>query len=186
MFSLLPSQNTFIKPWLYFSPPSGFSFASYTLDTADHSIIRLKKVNCMSQSCRACLFFGACLIQQNSSFNFFFFACLIFSRFFFFLMNLLVKIYMKRHDRHNKTLCTTDFFSSVFCLVSCSSINQVLYSILKKVVTNPNLTHLLLREKKNVKKKKKNAFRSGLPICHKLWDKEFFSYSLIISLLHKF
>ena len=86
-------------------------------------------------------------------------------------MNLLAKIYMKRHDRHNKTLCTTDFFNSVFCLVSCSSIYQVPYFILKTVVTNPNLTRLLLRKerKKNVKKKKKkNAFRSGLPICHEL------------------
>ena len=35
-------------------------------------------------------------------------------------MNLLVKIYMKRYNRHNETLWTTDFFKSVFCLqVSC-------------------------------------------------------------------
>ena len=74
-----------------------------------------------------------------------FFARLIFFQFF---MNLLVKIYMKRHDRHNKALCTTDFFNSVFCLVSCSSINQVPYFILNKVVTYPNLTRLLLRKKK--------------------------------------
>ena len=31
-------------------------------------LIRPKKINCMSQSCRARLFFGAHLIQQNSSF----------------------------------------------------------------------------------------------------------------------
>ena len=32
------------------------------------SNIRLKEINCMSQSCCASLFFGARLIQQNSSF----------------------------------------------------------------------------------------------------------------------
>ena len=35
--------------------------------------IRLKKINPMSQSCHAHLFFGACLIQQNSRFQFFWF-----------------------------------------------------------------------------------------------------------------
>ena len=59
-------------------------------------------------------------------------------------MNLFVKIYMKRHDRHINTLWTTDFFNSVFCLVSCSSKNQVPYFILNKVVTDSNLTRLLL------------------------------------------
>ena len=43
--------------------------------------IRLKKINHMSQSCRARLFFGARLIQQNSRFDLFF-ACLFFSHFF--------------------------------------------------------------------------------------------------------
>ena len=38
------------------------------------------------------------------------------------------------------------------CVVSCSSINQVPYFILNKVVTEPNLTRLLLRKKKNVTK----------------------------------
>ena len=129
----------------------------------------------MSQSCRARLFFGARLIQQNLMFFFcfvfvfvfvFFFACFIFPGFFF--MNLLVKIYMKRRDKPNKTLCTTDFFNSVvFFLVSCSSINQVPYFILNKVVTDPNLTRLLLKKKKKKKKKKKHALRSGLPIGNK-------------------
>ena len=122
----------------------------------------------MSQSCRARLFFGARLIQQNSSFlKLFLLACFFF--FFQFVINLLVKIYMKKHNRH-KTLCTTDFFNSVLWLVSCSSINQVPYFILKKVVTDPNLTRLLLRNKQtsNQTTLKKTAFRSGLPICHKL------------------
>ena len=130
-------------------------------------LLRLKKINCMSQS--FCFFW---LIQQNSSFLFFF-ACLIFFK--SFLWTCLLK-YMKRHDRHNKTHFTTDFFNSVFCLVSCLSINQVPYFILSKVVTDQNLTHLLLRKtkqnktkqnktkqnktkKKNVKKKKKRGIK---------------------------
>ena len=113
--------------------------------------IRLKKKKLyVSKLPRVCLFFGARLIQQNSNFQYFLLA------YFFppFLMNFLVKIYMKRHDRQNKTLWTTDFFNSVFCLVSCSSKNQVPYFILNKVVTDSNLTCLLLR-KKNKKTKTK-------------------------------
>ena len=83
-------------------------------------------------------------------------------------MNLFVKIYKKRYDRHiSKTLWMTDFFNSVFCLVSWSSKNQVPYF---KAVTDSNLTRLLLR------KKKKNAFRSGLSIYHELWDSIFFFF----------
>ena len=36
-------------------------------------MLRLKNINPMSQSCRAHLFFGARLIQQNSKFFFFLF-----------------------------------------------------------------------------------------------------------------
>ena len=95
-------------------------------------------------------------------------------------MNLLVKIYMKRHVRHNKTLYTTDFFTL------CSVLYLIKFHILilSKVVTDPNLTCMLLKktnkQKQNKKKPlKKPAFRSGLPICHKLWDIDFFSFSLI-------
>ena len=77
-----------------------------------------------------------------------FFACLIFFPQFF--MNLLVKIYRKRYDRHNETLWTTYFFNSVFYFVFCSSKNQVPYF---KAVTDSNLTRLLLRKKKKKKKK---------------------------------
>ena len=35
------------------------------------------------------------------------------------------------------------------------------------------------KQKQKTKKTKKNAFRSGLLICHKLWDTEFFSFSLM-------
>ena len=123
----------------------------------------------MSQSCRAHLFFGARLIQQNPRFEIFLLAYFFFQ----FFMKFLVKIYKKRYEKHNETLWTTDFFNSVFCLVSCSSKNQVPYF---KAVTDSNLTRLLLREKK--KKFKKTAFRSGLPICHELWDIAFIFFSL--------
>ena len=33
---------------------------------------------------------------------------------------------------------------------------------------------------KKQKNKNKNAYRSGIPICHKLWDTEFFFFSLIL------
>ena len=62
--------------------------------------VRLKKINPMSQSCRAHLFFRARLIQQNSRFEFFFARLIFFSVFY----DLLVKKYKKRYDRHNETL----------------------------------------------------------------------------------
>ena len=111
----------------------------------------------MSQSCCAHLFFGARLIQQNSRFDLFF-ACL----FFFHFMNLLVKIYIKDMTDTIKHFEQQTSSTRVFCLVSCSSKNQVPYFI---AVTDSNLTRLLLRKKK---KFKKTAFRSGLPICHEL------------------
>ena len=105
----------------------------------------------------------------------FFFCFLIF---FQFLWTCLSNYRWKVHNRHNKTLWTTDFFNSVFCLVSCSSKNEVPYFILNKVVTDSNLKHLLLRGKKQ-KCLKKTAFRSGFQICHKLGDVHFlFFFSL--------
>ena len=96
-----------------------------------------------------------------------FFACLIFSSFF---MNLLVKKYKKRYDRHNETLWTTDFFNSVLCYVSCSS--KIKFHISKLWTTQ--IWYVCYSEKKKKKKKKnllkKNALRSGLPICHEPWD----------------
>ena len=66
----------------------------YYITGADNTEVRLKK-NCMSQSCRARLFFGAHLIQQNSSFwfFFFFFFCFLLAYFFpiFFLWTCLIK-----------------------------------------------------------------------------------------------
>ena len=59
----------------------------------------------MSQSCRAHLFFGARLIQQNSRFEFFF-ACLIFFPVFYVLacQNILEKIWQTRWITLNNRL----------------------------------------------------------------------------------
>ena len=129
--------------------------------------------------------FGARLIQENSSFYLFFFLAYFFFQFFCVgvcvgwcvcvcvcVLWAYLSKYRWKDNRHNKTLWTTDFLNSVFCLVTCSSKNQVPYFILIKVVTNSNLKRLLLKKKK---KKKKHALRSGFSICHKLWDIEFFS-----------
>ena len=88
-----------------------------------------KKKKIKSQSCSSHSFFGARLIQKNSSFWFLIFFLLAYF-FFQFVMNLLVKTYMKIYDRDNETLWTTDFFNSVFCLISCSSKNQIKFLIL--------------------------------------------------------
>ena len=64
-------------------------------------------------------------------------------------MNLLVKIYKKRYDRHNETLWTTDFFNSVFCLVSCSS--KIKFHISKLWTTQ--IWYVCYSEKTTKKKK---------------------------------
>ena len=69
---------------------------------------------------------------------------------------------MKKHDRHNKTLCTTDFFNSVLCLVYCSSINQVPYFILKKT-DRPKFDTSAAQGKKN--KTKQNKKKKCLKNC---------------------
>ena len=56
----------------------------------------------------------------------------------------------------------------VFCLVSCSP--KIKFHISKLWPTQ--IWRLLLR-------KKKNAFRSGLSICHELWDIAFIFFSLM-------
>ena len=122
-----------------------------------------KKILCLKAASRIC--FSMRVWFRKIQGFFFFFACLFFFQFF---MNLLVKIYKKRYDRHNETLWTTDFFNSVFCLVFCSS--KIKFCISKLWPTQ--IWHVCCSEKK--KKKKKNAYGSGLPICHELWDIIFF------------
>ena len=72
-------------------------------------------------------------------------------------------MYKKKYNRHNVTLWTTDFFNSVFCLVSCSSKNQVPYL---KAVTDSNLTRLLLR-KQNKTKTKQNKTKKQTKLKQK-------------------
>ena len=84
----------------------------------------------MSQSCRAHLFCGARLIQQNSSFPFF--GLIFFTSF----LTVACEIDMKRYDRHKKHIeqLFTDFLNSLiyFNIVSCSSRNQVPYFTMDK------------------------------------------------------
>ena len=70
-------------------------------------------------------------------------------------MNLLVKIYIKNMTDTIKHFEQQTSSTLVFCLLSCSSKNQVPYFILNKAVTDSNLTGLLLRKKK--KRKEKNG-----------------------------
>ena len=96
-------------------------------------------------------------------------------------MNLLVKIYKKRYDRHNEWNTLNNRLLQL-CVLSCILFiqNQVPYF---KAVNDSNRTRLLLRKKEKKRKKKtlkKNAFRSGLPICHKLWDIAFIFLALCI------
>ena len=136
------------------------------------ALIRLKKkkkkrILCLKAAACVCFSVHVWFIKIQGLIFFFFFLLAYFFPHIF--MNLLVKIYKKRYDRHNETLWTTDFFN---CVVSCILFIQKSSS---KAVTDLNLTHLLLRKKK---KKKKNAFRSGLLICHELWDITFIFFSL--------
>ena len=128
---------------------------------------RLKKnKSCVSKLPRAFVFRS---VFDSAKFKvWIFFACLIFWLIFFpsFFMNFLVKIYKKRYDRHNEALWTTDFFNSVFCLVSCSS--KIKFHISKLWPTQ--IWHVCYSEKKKKKTLKTTAFRSGLSICHELWD----------------
>ena len=127
------------------------------------------KNNSMSQSCRAHLFFGARLIQQNSRFEFFFF---FFAYFFFvvvfvfvlfcfvlfcffpqFFMNLFVKIYMKRYDRHNKTFWTTDYVRLLQpCVLSCILFIQKSSSIFQSCDRLKSDTSAVQEKKKSYKK----------------------------------
>ena len=102
---------------------------------------RLKKINPMSQSCRAHLFFLARLIQQNSRFEFFFCLLNFFIHFFYELAcrNIQEEIWQTKWNTLNNRLLR-------FCVLSCILFiqNQVPYF---KAVTDSNLTRMLLRKK---------------------------------------
>ena len=133
--------------WRY---PLGVLFNNYRLK---------KNKSYVSKLPRAC---GARLVQQNSRFEFFFVFVYFFPGFYeLACQNIQEKIWQTQWDTLNNKLLQ-------LCVLSCilSIQNQVPYF---KAVNVSNLTRLLLR-------KKKNAFRSGLPICHELWDIAFFFF----------
>ena len=122
--------------------------------------VRLTKKFYVSKLLQAFVFSVRVYFSKIQDFNFLCLKHCFFGFFFHCFMKFLVKIYMKRYERHNTTLWITDFFNSVLCLVSCSSKNQVPYLIL-------NLGCDQLKFGMSAQEKK-NAFRSALPICHKL------------------
>ena len=150
------------------------------LPTNDHQflnfIVRLKNINPMSQSCRAHLFFGAHLIQQNSRFDFF---CLLNFFFpFFFLWTCLSKYTRKDMADTMKHFEQQTF--STLCSVLYLVHPEIKFHISKLWPTQ--IWHVCCSGKKMKKKKnvKKTAFWSGLPICHELWDIAFIFLSLIL------
>ena len=132
--------------------------------------IRLKKINPMSQRCRAFVF--RCAFDSAKFKVWILFACLIF--FSSFLWTCLSKY--KRKDM----IDTMKYFERQ----TSSTLRSVLYLFIQnqapyfKAVNDSNLTRLLLKKKRKKKPVKKNAFRSGLPICHELWDIAFIFFSL--------
>ena len=104
----------------------------------------------MSQSCRARYVFRCAFDSAKFKLliSFFFWFVLFF--FLQFFMSLLVKIYMKKH---NKTLWTTDFFNSVFCLVSCTSTKSSSIFHTEQSYDRLNFDTSAAQKKKKVKKK---------------------------------
>ena len=132
-------------------------------------IIRLKKINLLSQSYRAHLFFGARLIQQNSRFEFFFCSLDFFFSFLWLAcQKTQEKIWQTQWNTLNNKLL--QLLCSALYLVhpKSSSIFQSCDRLKSDVCCS--------EKKKNVKK---NAFRSGLSICHELWDIALIFFSLM-------
>ena len=100
----------------------------------------------------------------------FFFTCLIFFQFFMTCLSKNTRKGMTETMKHYEHQTSSTL---VFCLVSCSS--KIKFHISKLWPTQ--IWHVCCSEKK--KTLKKNAFRSGLPICHELWDITFIVFSLI-------
>ena len=123
----------------------------------------------MSQSCCTHLFFSAVWFSKIQGLNFFF--SLNFFPVFYELacQNIQEKIWQTQWNTLNNRLLQLCALSYILFIQ-----NQVPYF---KAVNDSNLTRLLLRKKKK-KPVKKPAFRSGLPICHELWDIAFIFLAL--------
>ena len=120
------------------------------------NVIRLKKINHMSQSCRVHLFFGAHLIQQNPRFEFFF-ACLIF--FFSFLWTFLSSKYTRK-DMTNTMKHFEQQTSSTLCSVLYLAHPKIKFHISKLWPTQ--ILHVCCSGKKKKKKKKKRSKKPRL------------------------
>ena len=114
--------------------------------------LRLKKINHMSQSCRAHLFFGARLIQQNPRFEFF---CLFFFSVFYELscQNIQVKIWQTQWNTLNNRLLQ-------LCVLSCILLIQKSSSIFQSCDRLKSDTSAA-QEKKKKKKKRLKKLRLG-------------------------
>ena len=136
------------------------------------NFLRLKKINHMSQSCRAFVF--RCAFDSAKSKVWNFFACLIF--FFSFLWAFLSKY--TRKDMTNTMKHFEQQTSSTLCSVLYLAHPKIKFHISKLWPTQ--IWHVCCSRKKKKKTFKKTAFRSGLPICHELWDIAFIFFSLIL------
>ena len=131
----------FTLPWHLTCKSQTHYYVLLNSTTKFLSIFRLKKI--MSQSCRAHLFFGAPLIQQNSRFEFFLLAWFFF--FFSFLWLACQKIQEKIWQTQWNTLIEQQTSSTfMFCLVSCSS--KIKFHISKLWPTQ--IWHVCCSEKK--------------------------------------
>ena len=130
-------------------------------------LIRLKKKKILCLKAAACICFSVCVWFSKIQGLNFFFACLIFFPVFYGLacQNIQENIWQTQWNTLNNRLLQ-------LCVLSCILFiqNKIPYF---KAVTDSHMTRLLLR-----KKKKKNAFRSCLPICHELWDIAFIFLAL--------
>ena len=114
----------------------------------------------MSQSCPAHFF--RCAFDSAKFKVLIFLLAYFFFQFFYELacQNILEKIWQTQRNTLNNRLLQ-------LCVLSCIWFiqNQVPYF---KAVDDSNLTRLLLRKKNLLKKT--HLYRSGLAICHELWD----------------
>ena len=137
-----------------------------------NTIFRLKKINCMSQSCRACVCFSVHVwFSKIQAFIYLFIFCLLnfFSSVFYELacQNIDEKTWQAQSNTLNNRLLQ-------LCVLSC-----ILFIQKSSSTFHTEQSCDQLKFKTSAAQKKKMAFRSGFPICHKLWDIDFFFFSRI-------
>ena len=154
----------------YFYPPQWHN-NTFTY----YSVKAKKNKSYVSKLPRAFVFWCAFDSAKSKVWNFF--ACLIF--FFTFLyelscQNIQEKIWQTQWNTLNNRLQTSSTLYSVLYLAH----PKIKFHISKLWPTQ--IWHVCCSGKKKKKKTfKKTAFRSGLPICHELWDIAFIFFSLM-------